>query len=207
MATKPHTRRIAAVLLIACLGSTMGCSAYDARYTYQPRPSVTMIQFSDDPDTAPLRMLSSIIGVRRPTKQPPSGSFVEAAILFDNTSLETIAFDPATAALFAGDVQRFPDPDLTDQGKILIDPGQTARVTLLFPVPQTEHQTPIDLNGLNLRWAIEHNGQPYYQNATFDRRSPQRYRHDGYYPGYYADYYRGYPGPYDHYFYRRHHRH
>ncbi len=207
MATKPHTRRIAAVLLIACLGSTMGCSAYDARYAYQPKPSVTMIQFGDDPDTAPLRMLSSIIGIRRPTKEAGNRSFVEAAILFDNTSLETIAFDPATAALFAGDVQRFPDPDLVSQEKITIEPGHTARVMLLFAFPHTEPKTPIDLNGLNLRWAIQHNGQSYYQSATFDRRSPQRYRHDGYYPGYYDRYYAGYPGPYDHYFYHRHFRH
>ncbi len=195
---KENTRRFATVLLIACLWLVGGCSAYDSRYAYQPRPNVTAIQFGDDPDSPPLRMLSSIIGVRRPTKEANNRSFVEAAILFDNTSKQTIAFDPATAALFTGNAQRFPDPDQTGQS-IRVEPEQTARVTLIFPFPETEHPKAFELNGLNLRWAVEHEGRSYYLSATFDRIAPPAYRHDNYYVGY--------PRPYDYYFYHRHFRH
>ncbi len=189
-------RRISAVLLALSLWFAGGCSAYDARYTYLPRPSETVVYLEDSPNAAPIRMLSSMIGVRRQTKEPGSRPIVETAILFDNTSPLTIAFKPDTAALFTGNAQRFPNPDLIDQQNLLIGPGQTVRTTLLFPVPEDGQ---LDLNGLNLRWAIEHEGQLYYQSSTFERKPPQTYRHDAYYYGY--------PSPYDHYFYHRHFRH
>jgi len=197
MAAKKN--RITGVLVVACLWSLAGCSAYDARYVYQPRPNETVVQLEDDPDAAPLRMLSSIVGVRLPTKEAGNSKFVEAAILLDNTSSLTIEFDPTTVALFSGDAKRFPSPGVTDKEKTSIEPGQSVRVTLLFPFPKGQHQDTVDLNGLNLRWAIEHDGQSYYQSATFDRRPTQTYRRD--------DYYWGYPGPYNHYFYHRHFRH
>jgi len=199
MVSTDNTRRSIMLLLTLGLCVAGGCSAYDARYAYQPRPSETLVYLEDNPDAAPIRMLSSIIGVRRATKEPGSRPFVEAAILFDNTSSLTVSFEPDTAALFTGNVMRFPPPEPAGQENILIRPGQTARATLRFPFPGDEKPGQLDLSGLNLRWAIEHQGQQFFQSATFDRKAPQSYRYDAFYYGY--------PGPYDHYFYHRHFRH
>ncbi len=198
---KPHS--VMPAMLAAVLVLLGGCSAYDARYTYQPRPSEITLQTGDNTQAPPARVLGTIVGIRRATKHNGDQPSVEAALLFDNTSNENMTFDPSTLALFSANAKRFPDPGLTGQIPIQIQPGQAVRFTAEFPFPGNDYPGPFDLDGLNLRWAVEFGGQLHQQSATFTRQPQNEYAFH-YFDFHYGGYGHHYAG---HHYYRHHYPH
>lgn len=154
----PLTLLAVLLLLSACT------STYDSRYRFRPHPAEVRLGDAD------ARTLVSVVGVRNARNDQPRS--VEIALRIENRGGDTLALDPATLELTSGGLERFPRPVIDPPGRIEIRPGSDAQITALFPYPTDERGDPrrLDLNGMNLRWTLERNGERIAQSATFDRR-------------------------------------
>jgi hypothetical protein len=155
-----------AVAAAAVLG---GCSAYDLRYSFDPKPVDVLAVKPGAPETEPVRTLVSVVGIRRKDSKAQRPASVEVRLRLENTSPFTVRFDPASLLLFSAGLEQFPDPILSLPAPTAISPAESVAVEALFPMPDGRYPSEIDLGGFNVRWTIDIDGQPVTSSVTFTR--------------------------------------
>lgn len=149
---------LAAVLLAA------GCSTYDHRFVYDPRPA-------DVGTAAPeVRALVSVMGLRRADRARQIPASLDLRLHLENAGSETVVFDPSSLVLFAADLTRLADPLVEPAGRRALAPGATMLVEARFALPASE----LDLDGLRLCWELAVGDTNVAASAGFTRR-PEHY--------------------------------
>ncbi|MHC4081697.1 MAG: hypothetical protein ACYS15_11630 [Planctomycetota bacterium] len=144
-----------------------GCSVYNWRYVYEPRPVDIQTTKPGADDAEPARTLVTVVGVRREDSKSQLPASVEVRLRVENTSPFPVAFDPASFVLFSAGLERFPDPIVQPEGPVTVAPAGTAVVKAFFPFPDDRGASDLDLSGLNLRWTIEVDGYAATSSASF----------------------------------------
>ncbi len=157
----------AVATLTAAAATLCGCSVYDSRYLYEPRPVDVQTTKPGADDVEPARTLVTVVGVRREDSRSQLPASVEVRLRVENTSPFPVAFDPASFVLFSAGLQRFPDPIVQPEGPITVAPAGTAVVKAFFPFPEGRSHSEFDLSGLNLRWTLEVDGHAVTSSAGF----------------------------------------
>jgi hypothetical protein len=151
----------------AAAATLFGCSVYDSRYLYEPRPVDVQTTKPGADDAEPTRTLVTVVGVRREDSKSKLPASVEVRLRVENTSPFPVAFDPASFVLFSAGLERFPDPIVQPEGPFTVAPAGTAVVKAFFPFPEGRGHDEFDLSGLNLRWTIEVDGHAVTSSAGF----------------------------------------
>ena len=102
--------RFKSVLVVGAAATCLnGCSTYDTRYVFDPRPVDVTAAIPGAATAEPVRTLVSVAGIRR--ADPASGLpvSVEVRLRLENTSAVPVSFDPASLALFSAGLKQFPD--------------------------------------------------------------------------------------------------
>lgn len=154
---------------VAAAASAAGCSVYDHRYEYQPGPQDIEAAVPGASDQQPVRVLVSVMGVRRPGSQVEMAASVEVRLRIENFSDADVLIDPASFALFSADLQQFPAPHTVPPEPLQLLPRQSAVVTTFFPFPEGKVPGGYDLNGLNVRWTLYVGDRPVTSSASFGR--------------------------------------
>ncbi len=162
-------RRVARAIpaLAAAAATLCGCSVYDSRYLYEPRPVDVQTRKPGADDVEPARTLVTVVGVRREDSRSQLPASVEVRLRVENTSPFPVAFDPGSLALFSAGLERFPDPIVRPEGSITVAPAGSAVVEAFFPFPDGRDPDDLDLSGLNLRWTLEVGGHAVTSSASF----------------------------------------
>ena len=169
--------RARAVLAVACATAlSAGCSAYDTRYEFEPRPLEYGHVLEGTADRA-ASTLVSVVGVRKRDADEGIVPSVELRLRVDNHTDQEVRLDPATLRLFAANLEPFPPPQGPAE-PLVVAPRDTATLTVYFPFPDGRVPGPYDLAGLSARWTLEVGGQPSTGSATFVLHDDER----GYYP-------------------------
>jgi hypothetical protein len=154
-----------------------GCSVYETRYAFEPRPVDVAAAKPGAGDAEPVHTLVSVIGVRREDRKSQLPASVEVRLRVENTSPFAVTFDPASLALFSAGLERFPDPIARPEGPVDVAPSDNAVIEAFFPFPEGRGAGDFDLNGLNLRWTLEVGGHPVTGSASFLRLPTVYYGH------------------------------
>ena len=152
---------------VAALG---GCSIYDSRYVFGPKPVDVESAVPGVSDVEPVRTLVSVIGVRRADQEAQRPASVEVRLRVENTSPASVTFDPTSLALFSADLKQFPAPIVEPPDPFDVEPQASAIVEAFFPFPDEADPADFDLSGLNVRWTMRIGGQPVTSSASFTRR-------------------------------------
>lgn len=160
-----------------------GCSVYNTRYAYTPAPVDVATTRPGDGDGGPVRTLISVIGVRREDPKSELPASVEVRFRVENTSSHPVTFDPATLTLYSAGLEPFPDPIVRPGGPIELPPDGVAVVEAYFPLAGDGHPSAHDLNGLNVRWTLDIDGEPVTSSASFTRRPVPYYERYHYHIG------------------------
>jgi hypothetical protein len=153
--------------LVAAGALLGGCSVYDQRYLYEPRPIDIQTTKPGADDAEPARTLVTVVGVRKDDSRSQLPASIEVRLRVENTSPFPVSFDPASFALFSADLERFPDPIVQPEGAVTVPPAGTAVVKAFFPFPEGRGHSDFDLSGLNLRWVLEVDGFAVTSSAGF----------------------------------------
>ena len=159
-------RVLCAAVALAVSG---GCSVYDTRYLFEPRPLDVQSSKPGAAGAEPVRTLATVIGVRRRDSRSQIPASVEVRLRVDNTSPFPVSFDPGSLALFSAGLEQFPDAIARPHDPVELSPGGTAVVEAFFPLPDGRYPSDLDLSGLNLRWTLEVDGEPVTSSASFIR--------------------------------------
>ncbi len=146
-----------------------GCSVYDHRFDYQPGPLDVAAPVPGAADQQPVRVLVSVMGVRRAGSDVEMAATVEVRLRIENFSDADVLIDPATFALFSADLQQFPAGHSVPAEPLQLLPRQSAVITTYFPFPEGKVPGPYDLNGLNVRWTLYVGDRPVTSSASFSR--------------------------------------
>ncbi|MHC4274733.1 MAG: hypothetical protein ACYSUR_13840 [Planctomycetota bacterium] len=144
-----------------------GCSVYNSRYVYEPRPIDIESPRPGADDAQPARTLVTVVGVRREDAEAQLPASVEVRLRVENTSPFPVVFDPGSLALFSAGLERFADPIVRPEAPIALEPAGSAVVEAFFPFPEGRTLGELDLSGLNLRWSLEVGGQAVTSSASF----------------------------------------
>jgi hypothetical protein len=175
-------------LLLVAAAVLNGCAAYEGSYQFEPHPAEVTATMPGEADAQPVRILVSILGVKRPAEgDPDDRPALEIRLRVENTSTLPVTFDPGTLVLFSGANERFPDPKVASAQRIMVAPGGNAVVDACFPFPGDGTPEATDMSGLNLRWTVVIDGKPVSSSASFLRQQPDdddAYPHRGIGVGY-----------------------
>ncbi|HET6249042.1 MAG TPA: hypothetical protein VFE47_15195 [Tepidisphaeraceae bacterium] len=192
-----------ALLGVSLLGLTLltGCSPYVDGYYYAPHPAVAEIQATTTttqpaqapaPPAAPVTVYATVVGIRRENRDQHIPLSVEVRLRLDNHGQAAVTFDPHTLDLTTGDLVRFPPPVIAPP-PVSLPPGQPVIVQANFPFPPGLSYDSVNVQNLQLRWAVDIEGHTVPQAAEFHR--VYQYYDDPYWGnGPYWGY--GYPYPY-----------
>jgi hypothetical protein len=204
---------LAAALTLAAAAGLVGCSAYDSRYQFTPKPAEVVVYPENAaapgaPGVLGVRTLVSVLGLRNPplgSSQPP---VIELAMRIENQTDKPVIFEQANLELVSGDLRDFARPMLSvpDSGPITIDSLQTWSATAQFEFPPGVGKDDLNLDGLNLKWALIIDGKFVTRSVGFTRRIVRGYYYES---GWHSEPYFYYYGPYYGYPYydRYHHGH
>jgi hypothetical protein len=162
-----HRRCTSALVGVAVMLG--GCSVYNSRYVYEPRPIDIEAPRPGADDAEPARTLVTVVGVRRADDKTQLPACVEVRLRVENTSPFSVAFDPESLVLFSAGLERFSNPIVRPEAPITIEPAGSAVVEAFFPFPEGRTLGELDLSGLNLRWSLQVGGQPVTSSASFVR--------------------------------------
>lgn len=183
MNMSPTRSAFATVLLLVAL---TGCSTYDTRYAFEPRPAEAPLRTPEGVTVA--QMLTSVVGVRRAVPAEGVGAAVEVRVRIDNVSDRPMRFDPGSLTLLSADLRDFPRPHVDPAGIVDVTRETPVDLVAFFPIPDDSSQPPMDLSGLSLRWAVVVEGTTLPGSLTFERRrysSPPHWNY-GWHFGYYG---------------------
>jgi hypothetical protein len=157
--------------VIGLLGLAMtGCGTYHSMYEFAPSP--VRVQVPAEADAAEsVQVLASVVGVRyrnRPKGAPPS---VDVRMKLMNRTNKTVTLAAEDMELVSAGLDRLGEPALEPSGPVKVGPGEDATVLAKFPLPEPETS---QLNGLNLQWTFQLDGETYTRNVSFARQ-PDRY--------------------------------
>ena len=163
-----------------------GCSLspYVEDYHYAPHPAVAEIQAATTQPSQnappPLTAYATKpVGIRREDRDARIPLSVEVRIRLDSHGSQSVTFDPHTLDLTNGELVRFPPPLVTPQ-IISVLPDQPVMVQANFPFPPGLSYNNINLQTLQLRWAVQIDGHAVPQFADF-RRVYRYYDEEPYY--------------------------
>ena len=128
-----------------------GCSSYDRRYSFEPRPAEATLSAPGAPGTVAARALVSVVGVRYADPQAGLPTSVEVRVRVENVSGDVIRIDPATLQLVSADLQQFAAPIVEPATPIEVALGAPELVHAWFPFPDDPSRPPFDLSGLKRR--------------------------------------------------------
>jgi hypothetical protein len=190
--------------LIAVCATTLiaGCSPYVEDFRYVPHPAITEIrpatsqpaQQGQASQQGPpvVEAYATIVGIRREDRQRGIPLSVEVRLQLDNLSSQQISFDPGSLALTNSELVRFPPPIVSTDRVISVMPEQPATVEAHFPFPPGLSYNNMDLQTLQLRWAVQIDGRSVPEVVNF--RRAYRYYYDPYWDS--PPYAYPYPYPY-----------
>jgi hypothetical protein len=198
-APRARSRCCAVGAALACL-LLGGCSTYDGRYLYEPKPVVVDVAAPRSDDAAAARTMVTVIGVRRGNDAEAVPRTVELRVRIENSGDHAVRFDPETLRLVSGDLRDFGPPRLHPDAPTDVAPGAPVLVSALFPLPSADDGGPPDMEGLHAAWVVAIDGEDVPVRAAFTRVRPVYYGSYGYDPwwpyGPYCDRYYGYRYPY-----------
>ncbi len=177
-------------VVVAAACAVAGCSAYDSRYVFMPKPAQMHFAASGGPHRS-AGALVAVAGVRNADASVGTPAALEVLLLISNDSGQTIYVDPANLRLFAGNLAEFPAPMMQPAGVFAVAAGETAAATAWFPFPDGRVPGGYDLDGLNLRWGIEVGSETVTQGVSFVRAQS---RPQPPYPAWFGFGHRGYGG-------------
>ena len=168
-----------------------GCAAYEGSYVFEPHPAEVTASRPGEADAQRVRMLVSILGVKRPAEgDADDRPALEVRLRVENTSSLPVSIDPGSLVLLSGAQERFPDPtvELGQSGQLfMVAPGGSAVVDACFPFPGDGTPEATDISRLDLRWTVVIDGKPVSSSASFLRQQPDdddAYPHRGIGVGY-----------------------
>ena len=174
---------------LAC--GLVGCSAYDSRFQFAPKPAEVVAYAGETAGDPGVRTLASILGLRNPPLASSQPAVIELAVRIENQTDKPVTFDPAGFQLVSGDLRDFAAPTLAagGAGPIGIDPKQTWSAVMRFAFPPGVRKDDVNLDGLNLRWALTVDGKTTTHSVSFTRRIVRSYYDDRWHsmPYYYYD--------------------
>lgn len=166
--------------LLLAAGLLAGCSAYDTRYQFEPRPLESAAAAPQGEVLA--RALVTVVGLRRADEDAGLPAAMELRLQVENPGAAPLLLQAGEARLFAADLRPFPPPRAEPSGEIEIAPGGEAAVTLWFPLPEGTTPGDLDLEGLSLRWGVRRGAVVAAASASFTRE--ERYWSDPYHSTY-----------------------
>lgn len=150
--------------------SLAGCSVYDGRYQFTPKPAEVVVYSKDQNQSSGVRTLVSVIGVRRAQKDKGEPASVEVAVRVENQTGKPIVFVPTRLQLIAGDLNEFGPPQLSSADQVQIDPEKSWSSHVRFAFPTEVARDRVDLDGLNLKWTVVIEGHLTTSSVSFTRR-------------------------------------
>jgi len=177
---KNITIRLFALSWLAGFMLLTGCARYYDRYQFTPRPAQVEINTpdSDQASPSPSRVMASIIGVRRPDRETGDPAMVEVKLRLENQGTLPISLNQSSFSLISGDLQTFLSPRLIPPGDFQAPGHGQATVTALFPFPDGNPVNTVDLEGLNLTWTVNIDGQDVPGSVSFTRYRVRYYDDD-----------------------------
>jgi hypothetical protein len=188
----PTTCRVLPLVLFSA-ALLAGCSPYYSVPFYRPRPLTTEITLGGDDRAAPLRVFSTIVGLRRPDSKANLPASVEMRFLVENNSQQPARVDPTSFRLMDALLQTLDPPISEPAGPIEIAPGQSTTIPVYFPLTGNRDPQGHETQSFTLHWAIDLGGQHLTRVATFYRPAIYHYYDDPYYGGPYGYVGGGYP--------------
>jgi hypothetical protein len=187
-----------ALFVISLVGFALigGCSPYVEDFHFAPHPAIAEIKVAttqpSQMEPSPVTAYATIVGIRREDSQQHLPLSVEVRLRLDNNGSQSITFDPQSMELTNGDLVRFPPPVLPPPQEIPVLPGQPVMVQANFPFPPHASYDNMNLQTLQLNWAVRIDGHDVAQTANF--HLVHQYYVDPYWG--YPPYPYGYPYPY-----------
>jgi hypothetical protein len=169
-------RRFALLSVLVMLAGEAGCSVYYTDYDYSPRPHETQLLARSEGndgkggrDSVLARVLTTVIGVQRPSDATGDRPRVHMRILIENLTDQPMTLDATQCQLTTADLQALtpivepsPTPDIPPHGR-----GQA---NLYYPLSGSVDE--VNLGGLNFRWSVKVNGLEVTRSSTFERIIP-----------------------------------
>ncbi|MFQ5749512.1 MAG: hypothetical protein ACE5H3_08655 [Planctomycetota bacterium] len=179
-------------LALGCLVLlTSGCSTYYTRYRFEPRPAEAAFS-SPGKDQAP-RALFRVAGIRRGDHDAGRPPEVEIGVRLENPGDTPLALETGAVRLVTADLKELGPLRQEPEGPATAGPGETVILTLFFPLPPGTSPSDLDLDGLNLRWALAAGNEKKNGSIAFERLDPYEYGPYGYAPyGCYPYFYGGF---------------
>lgn len=146
-----------------------GCSPYVEDYEFVPRPALAQLPATQPSQPPPVAAWASVIGVRRADRDLGVPDSVEISLRVENNGARQVLFDPRTMELTDGTLERFPDPVIVPPQNWTLEPGQSIVVNAYFPFLPGRSWDTTDLASLQLRWAVDVDGQVMGQTVFFRR--------------------------------------
>lgn len=164
-------RFLARVLALSLLPLATSCVGkyYDARYG----PQTTEAQAAASRPDAQARSIVSYIGIRRADEATGAPPQVEFRLRVENLGSVPCTLVQHSLQLLSGTLEPFGAAQLSSPDAPVIAPGASANYEVLFPPPEGRAIRSIDLRALNLRWAIDFDGETTTNGMTFERIGPE----------------------------------
>src|SRR5262245_36531223 len=166
-------RRFGLLFILLLLAGGTGCSTYYSDYEYSPRPNeMRLLARAQDAagagehDSVLARVLTTVIGVQRPSDATGDRARVHMRILIENLTDQPMTFDGGQSQLTTADLLVL-TPIVEPSATIEIAPHGRAEADLYFPLPGSVDD--VNLGGLNFSWSVKVNGLEVTRSSTFDR--------------------------------------
>src|SRR5262249_43345613 len=108
-----------------------GCSVYDSRFDFEPRP-VDVAAAKPGSEATAARILVTVQGVRRADSKAGTPACVEVGLRIDNTTPFPASFDPQSLILFSAGLDEFPVASASPDGVTQLPPGTFAIIQACF---------------------------------------------------------------------------
>lgn len=184
--------RLASIVAVAALLSCSACTSTWYPYRFSPAPLEVSLASPNDAQ-AQGRALVTVLGIRRPAEGRPAS--VDARMRLENFGDKAMTFVADSPRLVTAGLEAFEPAEPSGLDERALAKGEHAVFELRFPLPRGKDHDDLNLQGLNLKFAVDFEGERVTTGVTFERVvSPYR----GYPYGYYDDPFWGGPSTHVH---------